>query len=389
MCIMYYLMLQNKQHKHFNVILYYGSTPQNKKDHTTHYHHLTTGASSSMVAVDTVPRNAPSQSRLQPSSLQVRSFQQTIKGSDRCGQPRRSHQSSSTFLATVPVLRTNHQRSRVVWPRHRYQVNQAQAFLTNPVWPWPRSHQVNRAPSLPRNPVPVLRTNNQRSRVVGQLPSTRSHPDQSSSKPSSQPSVASTVTKVNPTSLTNPGPSNKQSREQSSVATHGRTKSIELQAFLATQCRSFEQTINGVVLWPRRHEQVPKISTNLVLAYKDRLFITILYNLSRPSRVNTILFWDPTQQTNWTGRSLKRCTLLLSTALTSSPNSLQSPTTPNKIGSRSQGRLVVRPRIVHLTRPNLRSQQHKGARLSWKESVVRGIQAFKRWTHPGVWILEH
>jgi hypothetical protein len=139
-------------------------------------------------------------------ATRCRSFEQRIKRG-RVVWPARHDRTKSidiqAFLATrcrsfeqtiaprnpVPVLRTNNQKgqssaacsTRVVWPaRHgRTKSIKLQAFLATRCRSFEqtikkgpssvalsRSHQVNQAPSLPRNPVPVFRTNNQRSRVV-------------------------------------------------------------------------------------------------------------------------------------------------------------------------------------------------------------------------------
>jgi hypothetical protein len=104
------------------------------------------------------------------------------------------------------------------------------------------SHQ-HRAPSL-RNPVPVLRTNNQRSRVVALTRSySKSVELQAFLEPSAGPrtnnqrsrvvwldTVAPSQSRAQAFLGTQCRSSNKQSKEQSRVR-HGRTKSIELQAF--------------------------------------------------------------------------------------------------------------------------------------------------------------
>jgi hypothetical protein len=117
-----YALKQEATRNTSTCILYYCSTPQNKKDHTTHYHHLTTGASSSMVAVDTVPRNAPSQSSSKPSSLPSagpsNKRSKDLTSSVASTRSHRVDRAPSLPRNPVPVLRTNHQRSRVVWPRH-------------------------------------------------------------------------------------------------------------------------------------------------------------------------------------------------------------------------------------------------------------------------------
>jgi hypothetical protein len=98
-------------------------------------------------------------------------------------------------------------------------------------------------------------------------------------------------------------PSDKQSK-----AVTGRC----FQAFLRTQCRSFEQTIKGAecgldtVAPSQSTSSLPQPSagqtikgTNLVLAYKT-VASSPFTTCPGHSRVNTIKFWDPTQQTNWT-----------------------------------------------------------------------------------------
>jgi hypothetical protein len=75
------LRCKTRSNKTLQRVLYYGSTPQNKKDHKTHYQHSTTGASSSMVAV-TLSTETPSQSTSSRPNTQCRSFEQTIKGAE-------------------------------------------------------------------------------------------------------------------------------------------------------------------------------------------------------------------------------------------------------------------------------------------------------------------
>jgi hypothetical protein len=155
-----------------------------------------------------------------------------------------------------------------VWPRHRYLVNQAQAFLTNPVWPWPRSHQVNRAPSLPRNPVPVLRTNNQRSRVVASCPRHgRTLINRAPSLPRNPVWRARSPKSIR---LPSPTPVLRTNNQESRVVWLHTVAPSQSSSKPSSQPSAgpSNKPIKGVVLWPRRHEQVPKISTNLVLAYK-------------------------------------------------------------------------------------------------------------------------
>jgi hypothetical protein len=177
MCIMYHdLYCKTRSNTNTSTcILYYGSTPQNKKD-TKHIINIRQPAplppwslltlSNETHQVNRPPAVLPTQ--CQSSSLRLPQpsagpSNKQSKGQSLLDTVAPKHRAPSLELP-VPVLR-NKQSKEVVWPRHGRT----------------SSH---RAPSLPR---------------------TQCRPQQ-------------TISRV--------------------VARHGRTKSIELQAFLGTQCRS-------------------------------------------------------------------------------------------------------------------------------------------------------